>query len=57
VRKIRFTHREQRPRFDALPPEERTLLVDTGLCTEAGTWLADRPFFDWLRRRAAVLDP
>jgi hypothetical protein len=57
VRKILFTHREQRPRFDALPPEERTLLVDTGLCTEAGTWLADRPFFDWLRRRAAVLDP
>ncbi|EPX62050.1 hypothetical protein D187_009953 [Cystobacter fuscus DSM 2262] len=57
VRKILFTHRERRPEFHALPPEERTLLVDTGLCTEAGRWLADRPFFDWLRRRAEALDP
>ncbi|WP_160174575.1 hypothetical protein [Archangium violaceum] len=57
VRKLLFTHRERRPEFHALPPEERTLLVDTGLCTESGRWLTDRPFFDWLRRRAEALDP
>jgi WD40 repeat protein len=57
VSKILFTHREQRPKFHDLPPEERTLLVDAGLCTEAGRWLADRPFFDWLRRRAEALAP
>ncbi|WP_170115600.1 pentapeptide repeat-containing protein [Melittangium boletus] len=57
VRNLLFIHRERRPEFHALPPEERTLLVDTGLCTEAGRWLADRPFFDWLRRRAEALDP
>jgi hypothetical protein len=57
VRRLLFTHREQRPAFRNLPPEERTLLVDTGLCTDAGRWLADRPFFDWLRRRADALDP
>ena len=56
VRQLLLTHREKRPAFHSLPPEDRTLLVDTGLCTEAGTWLEDRPFFDWLRRRAAVLE-
>ncbi|MBN1205686.1 MAG: hypothetical protein JXB05_12275 [Myxococcaceae bacterium] len=49
-------HRERRPAFFSLPPEDRELLVDVGLCTEAGTWLADRRFFDWIRRRAAVLE-
>ncbi|HYO52377.1 MAG TPA: hypothetical protein VEU50_06300, partial [Archangium sp.] len=56
VRKLLFTHRGQRPEFHALPPDERTLLVDAGLCTEAGRWLPDRPFFEWLRRRADALD-
>ncbi|MBN1209280.1 MAG: hypothetical protein JXB05_30770, partial [Myxococcaceae bacterium] len=57
VKSILFKHRERRPAFHSLPPEDRELLVDVGLCTEAGTWLADKPFFDWIRRRAAVLDP
>jgi hypothetical protein len=57
VRKLLFTHRELRPEYHSLPPEERMLLVDAGLCTEAGRWLPDRPFFDWLRRRADALVP
>ncbi len=54
VKQLLFAHRQKRPAFHTLPPEERELLVDAGLCTQAGTWLEDRPFFDWLRLRAAM---
>jgi hypothetical protein len=56
VKQILFTHREQRPEFRSLPPEQRKLLMATGLCNAAGRWLPDRPFFDWLRRQADALD-
>jgi hypothetical protein len=56
VTKLLFAHRQQRPEFRALVPEDRTLLVDAGLCTEDGRWLPDRPFFDWIRRHADALD-
>lgn len=56
VKEILFTHREQRPELRSLVPEERTLLVDAGLCTEAGRWLPDKPFFEWIRRHADALD-
>jgi WD40 repeat protein len=56
VKQLLFAHREKRPTFHTLSPEERELLVEAGLCTQAGTWLEDRPFFDWLRTRAAMLD-
>ncbi|WP_224361002.1 pentapeptide repeat-containing protein [Hyalangium versicolor] len=56
VQKLLFTHRAQRPEFRSLAPEERQLLIATGLCTDAGRWLSDRPFFEWIRRRADVLE-
>jgi hypothetical protein len=42
------------PSYHRLPSSLRQLLYLTGLCT-AGTWLDDRPFFDWVRQNASTL--
>jgi hypothetical protein len=56
VQALLRAHRDARPSFFDLPPDDRTLLIDSGLCTASGIWLADRPFFDWIRLRAAALE-
>lgn len=43
------------PRFHDLKPIEKSLLLDTGLCTIRGDWLEDRPFFDWIWTYAAYV--
>ena len=51
-----FVQREL-PVLRELPPEDRKVLRDTGLCDAFGRWLQDRPFYDWIRRIANDLDP
>ncbi|WP_437986160.1 eIF2A-related protein [Sorangium sp. So ce117] len=41
------------PEVRRLPSEDVTVLCDAGLCDALGTWLADPPFFDWIRRVAS----
>jgi len=41
------------PSFRDLPPEDKKILRDTGLCDAFGRWLQDRPFHDWIRRIAS----
>ncbi|WP_437727631.1 pentapeptide repeat-containing protein [Sorangium sp. So ce861] len=38
------------PEVRRLPPGDVAVLCDAGLCDALGTWLADPPFFDWIRR-------
>ncbi|WP_438029227.1 eIF2A-related protein [Sorangium sp. So ce233] len=40
------------PEVRRLPSEDVAVLCDAGLCDALGTWLADPPFFDWIRRVA-----
>ncbi|WP_437281606.1 pentapeptide repeat-containing protein [Sorangium sp. So ce375] len=40
------------PEVRRLPSEDFALLCDAGLCDALGAWLADPPFFDWIRRVA-----
>ncbi|WP_437490498.1 pentapeptide repeat-containing protein [Sorangium sp. So ce1014] len=40
------------PEVRKLPPGDVAVLCDAGLCDALGTWLADRPFFEWIRRVA-----
>jgi WD40 repeat protein len=40
------------PVFRELPPDDRKVLRATGLADAFGTWLDDRPFYDWIRRVA-----
>ncbi|WP_437310231.1 pentapeptide repeat-containing protein [Sorangium sp. So ce388] len=40
------------PEVRRLPPGDVAVLCDAGLCDALGTWLADPPFFDWIRRIA-----
>jgi hypothetical protein len=44
-----------RPTYLQQPPALRGLLVDTGLCSPQGSWLVDRPFFDWIHINASRL--
>jgi uncharacterized protein YjbI with pentapeptide repeats len=54
VRALLAGHPEARPIFRDLPLELRNLVVDCGLCSIAGAWLDDKPFFDWIRRNPAA---
>ncbi|WP_437899842.1 pentapeptide repeat-containing protein [Sorangium sp. So ce124] len=40
------------PEVRRLPSEDVAVLCDAGLCDAFGAWLADPPFFDWIRRIA-----
>ncbi|WP_437535823.1 pentapeptide repeat-containing protein [Sorangium sp. So ce726] len=40
------------PEVRRLPSEDVAVLCDAGLCDAFGEWLADPPFFDWIRRIA-----
>ncbi|WP_438043395.1 eIF2A-related protein [Sorangium sp. So ce128] len=40
------------PEVRRLPSEDVAVLCDAGLCDALGAWLADPPFFDWIRRVA-----
>ncbi|WP_437329392.1 eIF2A-related protein [Sorangium sp. So ce381] len=40
------------PEVRRLPSEDVAVLCDAGLCDALGAWLADPPFFDWIRRIA-----
>ncbi|WP_437970573.1 pentapeptide repeat-containing protein [Sorangium sp. So ce260] len=40
------------PEVRRLPSGDVAVLCDAGLCDALGTWLADPPFFDWIRRVA-----
>ena len=44
-----------RPVFLDQSQSVRRHLVDAGLCSPQGSWLADRPFFDWIRANASLL--
>jgi energy-coupling factor transporter ATP-binding protein EcfA2 len=44
-----------RPVYLEQPQSVRRHLVDAGLCSPQGSWLADRPFFDWIRANASLL--
>ena len=45
---------DQRPVFLRQPPPIRRHLVDAGLSSPQGSWLADRPFFDWIRAKGHI---
>ncbi|MGK3964601.1 pentapeptide repeat-containing protein [Sorangium sp. So ce118] len=40
------------PEVRRLPSGDVAVLCDAGLCDALGAWLADPPFFDWIRRVA-----
>ncbi|XXX80807.1 pentapeptide repeat-containing protein [Sorangium sp. So ce134] len=40
------------PEVRRLPSADVAVLCDAGLCDAFGAWLADPPFFDWIRRVA-----
>ena len=44
-----------RPVYLDQPQFVRRNLVDAGLCSPQGSWLIDRPFFDWIRANASLL--
>jgi hypothetical protein len=56
VRSFLLKHYMERPEFLRLPQAERVRLLDAGLCTATGIWLADPPFFDWIRHHRSLLD-
>lgn len=56
VRAVLLADPQKRPRLLAVSQPQRSMLVDSGLCTSAGTWLKDLPFFEWIQMNAAVLD-
>ncbi|HEU4404574.1 MAG TPA: pentapeptide repeat-containing protein [Polyangiaceae bacterium] len=56
VRGALLAHPDERPALRSLPTAVRTQVIDAGLCTVTGVWLPDRPFFDWIRMHAAVLE-
>jgi WD40 repeat protein len=49
LRRIRGASGGDLPAYRELPPEDRKILRDTGLC-DFGKWLQDKPFYDWIRR-------
>lgn len=47
-----LAHPGARPDYYQLDRALRSKLLDVGLCTPAGQWLEDRPFYDWIERFA-----
>jgi predicted amidohydrolase len=55
LRRIRGSSGGDLPVYRDLPPEDRKILRDTGLC-DFGKWLQDKPFYDWIRRAGGDID-